>query len=296
LFLAAGLAYSGVQTAVGCFHLWASDPDLFTHFEVGASEIGRTIGALPAGERVYLSPVPADHPTVVLYSDRRLGVQGYQGRFCTVAVDRAPQGASYVIAHHDDRRSLGVLAALYPQSRIEDSSVLHYGEPYFSVLRVPAGTAPAISPVSRTEVTWSAPGGTIELVGYDLDRTAYRPGEQIGLTVYWRTTAEVGLSTDYSVFVQLLGPENPATGGPLWAQDDSEPCRRGYPTSAWNTDEIVIDAYALTVPEQAPEDTYRIVAGFYEWATMVRLPVLDDGGTVVGDYAELLSLSVAASP
>jgi hypothetical protein len=288
------LVYSGVQTTAGYFRLWAGDPDLFTHFEVGPSEIGRAIGALPAEERVYLSPVPVDHPSIALYSGRRPGVQGYQGRFCTVAVDRAAQDTSYLIAHHDDRVSLSRLAVLYPQSEAVASDALHYGQPFYTTVRVPAGAAPAIVPQHTREVNWGAPGATIQLRGYDLDLPVYRPGERVGLTVYWRTTG--ALAIDYTVFVHLLGPDNPATGGPLWTQDDSEPCRRGYPTSAWNTDEIVIDAYALEVPETAPAGEYRIAIGLYEWQTMRRLPVLDDAGQAVGDHVVLGALRVTASP
>jgi len=238
--------------------------------------------------------VPVDHPSVALYSGRRPGVRGYQGRFCTVAVDRAAQDTSYLIARHDDRESLARLAALYPQSQAVGAGALHYGEPFFSAFRVPAGTAPEIVPQHVTEVRWGAPEAAIQLWGYDLDQPSYRPGEQVRLTVYWRTAGPTAI--DYSVFVHLLGPDNPATGGPLWAQDDSEPCRRGYPTSAWAGDEVVIDAYGFTVPESAPAGDYQIVVGFYEWQTMTRLPVLDEAGQMDGDQAVLGPLRVTAHP
>jgi hypothetical protein len=221
-------------------------------------------------------------------------VHGYQGRFCTVAVDRAPQDTTYVIAHHDDRESLSRLAALYPQSRVLPAGTLHYGEPYFSTVRVPAETAPEIAPQQVSEAQWRAPEATLQLWGYDLNKAEYKPGDQVGLTAYWRTAGSPAL--DYTVFVQLLGPENTATGGPLWTQDDSEPCRKGYPTSAWSEHETIIDHFALTVPENAPAGTYQIVVGFYEWQTMQRLPVLDDAGQVVGDHVLLASLQVEAAP
>lgn len=295
LLIGGGLVYSGVQTAYGYFDLWAKDPNLFTHFEVGPSEIGRYVGALPAGERVYLSPVPVDHPSVALYSGRRPGVQGFQGRFCSVAVDRASQDTTYVIAHHDDRESLPRLSTLYPGSQAVGQGAPHYGQPFFSTLRVPAGTAPAIAPQHIPAIEWRAPDATIQLWGYDLDQASYKPGERVGLTIYWRAP-EGPPAADYTVFVHLLGPDNPATGGPLWAQDDSEPCRRGYPTSSWSANEIIVDGYALEIPPNAPEDEYRIAIGLYEWQTMQRLPVLDETGQVVGDHAELLSLRVMAGP
>jgi hypothetical protein len=292
--IGAGLAYSAAQTTRGYFHVWAEDPDLFTHFEVGPAEMGLAIGSLPPGERVYLSPTPVDHPTVMLYSGRRPGVQGYQGRFCTVAVDRAPHDTTYLIAHHDDKQSLPRLAALYPKSQAVGQGALHYGQPFYSAVRVPAGTAPAVMPQVEREVDWAAPEARIQLAGYDLDQATYRPGEHITLTAYWRANGT--LAKDYSVFVHLLGPGDAATSGPPWAQDDSEPCRRGYPTSAWAAHEIVIDPYALAIPQDAPAGEYRIAIGLYEWQTMTRLPVLDEAGNVAGDYTILGSVRVEAAP
>jgi hypothetical protein len=211
-----------------------------------------------------------------------------------VAVDRALQDTTYVIAKNDDRESLPRLATLYPGSQAVNRGALHYGQPYFATVRVPAGTAPAVTPQKASGLKWDAPGAEIQLWGYDLGQASHRPGERIDLKIYWRATGTP--AKDYTVFVHLLGPENPATGGPLWTQDDSEPCRRGYPTSAWTAHEIVIDGYALEIPESAPAGEYQIAIGLYEWQTMLRVPVLDEAGHAAGDHGELVSLRVEASP
>jgi hypothetical protein len=78
----------------------------------------------------------------------------------------------------------------------------------------------------------------------------------------------------YTVFTHLLGPHNPATEGPLWAQDDSEPCRGLYPTTSWQAGEIIIDHFTLSVPAGAPPGSYELSTGFYDVWTMERLPVL----------------------
>ena len=78
---------------------------------------------------------------------------------------------------------------------------------------------------------------------------------------------------NYTAFVHLLGPTNPATGGPLWAQDDSEPCRTFYPTSIWDAGEIVIDTFTLELPQDIPPGQYTLHTGFYELRTLERLPV-----------------------
>jgi len=292
LLIGGGLLYSGVQTYYQYFRLWPQDPDLFTHFETGPSAIGRYLADLPPGEHAYLSPVPVDHHSVALNSRRRSDVKSYQGKFCFVAVDRAGQDATYIIAPAEDRQSLPLLESTYPQAKVIGEGPLHYGQPYFLALRVPAGSAAQFSPDYLKPAEWGAPEAAIQLLGFDLDRSSYRPGERLPLTLYYRTTGP--LETDYSVFVHLLGPDNPATGGPLWAQDDSEPCRRSYPTSAWAPDETIVDHFSVTIPDGAPAGAYQITMGIYEWQTLQRLPVLDASGQPVADRFFLTQVQVAA--
>jgi len=286
VLLAIGLAYSGVRTYRDYFLLWSSDPDLFTHFETGQSAIGRYIRDLPSEERIYLSPVPADHHSVVLNSGRRSGYKSYQGRFCMVVPQRAAQDTTYVIVPADDKTSMGLLETYLPQGSVVAEGPLHYNLPYYLAYRVPAGSEAQIRPQRPIDASW----GAIALLGYDLDAQAYGPGETIHITLYHLAQGE--MNVDYTVFVHLLGPTNPASGTPLWAQDDSEPCRQGYPTSIWEAGEIVIDRVALTIPGDAPAGTYQLAMGFYDWRTMIRLPMLGSGGEVVGDHAVLGEVTV----
>jgi hypothetical protein len=297
LLLGAGFLYSGVQAYRHYFYVWASDVNMFTHFETGKSAIGRYIKDRPPEERIYLSPVPVDHHIVALNSMRRPGVRSYIGRFCFVAVDGAPTETTYVIVPAEDKNSLPLLKAYLPQGRIADEGPLHYDLPYFLAYRVPAGTRAQIVPGHVREVEWveGDSGLRLRLLGYDLDKRTFEPGETLDLTLYYGIAGKAEadrLAGDYTVFVHLLGPFNAATGGPLWAQDDSEPCRRSYRTSAWRPNEIVVDRYAMAIPPDAPPGEYEIEVGFYCWDTLVRLPVLDAAGQAAGDHLILTTVSV----
>jgi hypothetical protein len=212
-----------------------------------------------------------------------------------------------VIVPAEDVNSLPMLETYLPQGQIVDQGPLHYGLPYFLVYRVPAGARAQIAPGHVQRVEWSEGDehARFQLWGYDLDKTTFAPGEVIHVTLYYGVAdpaaggqSAVGQSAadqpagDYTGFVHLLGPLNPATGGPLWAQDDSEPCRRSYRTSAWRSHEIVLDRYAMTVPLDAPAGEYEIEMGFYRWDTLVRLPVLDDSGQPAGDHVILAQVTV----
>ena len=152
--LGAGFLYSGVQAYRHYFIVWASDINLFTHFETGKSAIGRYIKDLPPEERIYLSPVPVDHHSVAVNSERRAGVKSYHGKLCFVAVDGLPADATYVIVPAEDKNSLPLLQALLPQGQVTDQGPLHYGLPYFLAYRVPAGARAQTAPMHVREDEW----------------------------------------------------------------------------------------------------------------------------------------------
>ncbi|UCC62708.1 MAG: glycosyltransferase family 39 protein [Anaerolineae bacterium] len=287
IVIGAGLIFSGALTYRDYFLVWGQDPDLFTHFDAGPDAVGRYIEKLPSDERIYLSPVPPQHPSVVLNSKGRPGTRGYNGRVCLVLPRHAAHNTTYIIVPRDDKNSLGRLREFFPQGGVADEGPLHYQKPYFLAYRVPAGTEAQLEPAYPVEANW---GDKIGLLGYDLDASTYEAGETIHLVLYTQALDE--METNYTVFTHLLGPYNPATSGPLWSQDDSEPCRRGYPTSSWDAGEIVADTYSLSIPAETPEGDYQLEMGFYEWPALERLPVLDAAGQVVADNVILGQLHV----
>jgi 4-amino-4-deoxy-L-arabinose transferase-like glycosyltransferase len=282
-FILAGFISSGVATFRDYFVSWASNPDLFTYFEVGVSAIGAYIKTLPPGELVYVSPDPPQHPGIQFNSGLRDGVRGYNGRVCLVMPAQSSAGTTFIIAPGKDKHSLDLLQRYLPQGKIVAEGPLHYNQPYFLAYHVPAGAIARLEPVYPVQVDF---GTQIQLVGYDLDLLTYRPGETIHLNVYYQALQP--MMTNYTVFTHLLGPYNPNTQGPLWSQDDSEPCRGGYATSLWAMDEIVADRFELPIPIDAPPGEYELTMGFYSLLTMERLPVQD------GSHADDGAVSLAS--
>jgi hypothetical protein len=113
----------------------------------------------------------------------------------------------------------------------------------------------------------------IEFLGYDLSRPRARPGGDLTVTLYWRAPSSV--ERPYTVFVQLIGPHNPATGNPLWGQHDSPPVDGTFPTDRWPADLIVRDRHTLTVDPAAQPGAYQLIAGMYDPATGERLAIPD---------------------
>lgn len=103
------------------------------------------------------------------------------------------------------------------------------------------------------------------------------PGEVLPLHLRWQATRPP--TTDYTVFVQLLGPDGVIT------QQDSWPQAGFAPTSTWQADTIVDDRRALLLPPMLPPGDYSLIAGLYD-ATGQRLPLATGGdfiplGTIV---------------
>jgi hypothetical protein len=98
------------------------------------------------------------------------------------------------------------------------------GGSYAVAYRVPPGSVAAVEPQHPLTVNLD---GKVRLLGYDLKAEPYKPGEVIGLTLYWQALTAV--EKDYTVFTHLLGSYNPLTNGPLWGGQDSRPGGGTYP-------------------------------------------------------------------
>ncbi|MBN1874703.1 MAG: glycosyltransferase family 39 protein [Anaerolineae bacterium] len=270
-----GFLYSGAVTYRDYFVLWANDPNLFVHFEVGVSKIGDYIRMLPPDEYIYLSPDLPDHPGIRLHSQLREGVRGYNGRVCLVTPVQTSAPTTYIIVPGKDRDGISRLHALYPQGNVVYEGPRHYGDPYFLAYQVPAHSTAEIAPGHSVDVQWAEP---LQLLGYDTGEANpqsphYQPGDTVSLRLYFQANGPIQMA--YTVFLHLTGETvNPQSGTTLWAQDDSQPCRGFYPTTVWDTGEIIIDTFTLTLPPDTPAGDYTLKIGAYNWTTMERLPVL----------------------
>jgi 4-amino-4-deoxy-L-arabinose transferase-like glycosyltransferase len=127
----------------------------------------------------------------------------------------------------------------------------------------------------RTAEQHTLDQGQIEFLGYTIQPQAQvRAGRQLTIDLFWQ--ANTSLDRDYTVFVHLLGPYNPKTGGPVWAQDDSFPALDGHPTSRWHAGQIVPDRHVIHIAPDTPAGFYQIEVGLYDASTGNRLPIDDE--------------------
>jgi hypothetical protein len=124
----------------------------------------------------------------------------------------------------------------------------------------------------RSHTRWN---DSITLLGYNLSVVPLTGGGQIQTLLYWQ--GERPLSTDYTVFVHLLGSD-----GSLLAQHDEMPGDGDRPTSTWQPGEVVADLHTLVFDALTLSD-YHLVVGLYDPSSGQRLPVIAEDGTVLGD-------------
>ncbi len=76
------------------------------------------------------------------------------------------------------------------------------------------------------------------------------------------------MTKDYTVFTHLV-----AADGRIVAQQDNQPGEGRYPTSIWDTGEIVVDRYHLSIAPDAPDGEHHLEVGMYLLSTLERLKV-----------------------
>ncbi len=110
-------------------------------------------------------------------------------------------------------------------------------------------------------------GGEIRLLGYDMQLDE----DVVTLTLWWQ--AATSPTEDYKRFVHLYDP----TTENIVAQDDAMPRAWAYPTTWWVVDEVVSETVTLDMSAASPGD-YRLGVGWYDPATLDRLPATDAAG------------------
>ena len=93
----------------------------------------------------------------------------------------------------------------------------------------------------------------------------------VTLTLWWQ--AATSPTEDYKRFVHLYDP----TTENIVAQDDAMPRAWAYPTTWWVVDEVVSETVTLDMSAASPGD-YRLGVGWYDPATLDRLPATDAAG------------------
>ncbi len=144
-------------------------------------------------------------------------------------------------------------------------------------------------------------GEFASMVGYEVypppvrDTILLQAGERLRLILYWTPFARARV--DNTVFVHLEGAVNPATGTPLWAQDDHPPQGGRAPTSQWHVwpaGTLLRDVFTLDLKD-VPPGGYVLRIGMYSPRTGARVEMRDAETGQSGDSINLFEVIVLSS-
>ena len=124
-------------------------------------------------------------------------------------------------------------------------------------------TGPAVTGEAENATNLVLDDGLV-LVGYDVDPLAPSAGGELRVSLYWRV--ERTLDRDYHTYVHLIDE-----GGQPIAQSDHRPGQEYYPSSMWAPGEILLDLHVLPIPAETQAGKVRLVAGAYEYPSLVPL-------------------------
>ena len=110
----------------------------------------------------------------------------------------------------------------------------------------------------------------IRLLGYDLSPDEAAPGDEVELTLFWRSLSD-DIAAISSVFVHLVDDSDD-----IVAQTDGIPLGGFRPTTSWREGEVLVDTRTLSLPAGAA-GFHRLWIGFYDPETGIRLPVSSNG-------------------
>jgi len=130
----------------------------------------------------------------------------------------------------------------------------------------------------------------IQLLGYHLPRTTWRPGETLTLRLYW--LAQHTPDRNYKVFVHLVTPDDSARV----AQSDNAPNLGFRPTTRWSPGELIIDEQQLQLDSAMPPGKYRLLVGMYRPEDVTNLVVRSAPATLPGDRLDLGEITITAEP
>ncbi|MFN2286602.1 MAG: hypothetical protein ACK2UQ_19455, partial [Anaerolineae bacterium] len=126
----------------------------------------------------------------------------------------------------------------------------------------------------------------VVFAAYEAPETAVT-GTNLEVWLVWWLRNLPPSGIDYHFTVQLLD-EN----GGLSAQDD----HAGFPADYWQTGDLVLSHFAISIPAEIEVGSYQLRAGMYSFPDIASVPVVDPQGTPVDDGVTLGTLAITATP
>lgn len=129
--------------------------------------------------------------------------------------------------------------------------------PLATVGVVPVPLPPLVEELAIPQPKEMALGTGLKLLGLTPPNSPLRPGERVGLDLFWEATAEK--RGDYRLSLELK-----STTGQVVASLEVPPAGVSYPTDHWPVGERIRQRYELLVPATTPPGTYDLTVSLVD--------------------------------
>lgn len=179
-----------------------------------------------------------------------------------------------------DEHALGAVLGLIDVAG-DLETLIHVGEPNDEMRAVPRPTDLELVPGLR-------------LLGYGLREHKSHWQAWLRLRLWWQ--APQGMDEGFKVSARLVD-----AGGHIVAAADAEPVSGAYPSTAWRSGEVVVDAYEIPLPAGLPPGQYTPLIIVYEAPAgaergRVELPPVHLSGNTARPPRRALEASMARTP
>lgn len=287
------MAISGGWACWDYFARFAPNPMAYYHYDQDKVDVAAFLQQESEENTLYLAPLWAHHPTVSLLT-RDIDIRSVDTNAAIVfPLREGGKGVLYAFPPEQEADAARVEAewgewgkgnVVYdPQGRV----LLHLfhisadhrplmGEG--SAFVAGAGFAPGTLEGNQVQF-----GPSIRLLGYNVSTDpSDRPELQI--TMAWEALGTT--DRDYTAFVHLTDEHRQR-----WGQVDNWPGRGSYPTSGWQTGDVIVDRYTMPVDPCLSLGRHWLEVGWYDLTTGERLRT--PGG---GLSARLGTVDIASAP
>jgi 4-amino-4-deoxy-L-arabinose transferase-like glycosyltransferase len=130
-----------------------------------------------------------------------------------------------------------------------------------------AAVPPAAASLGIPNPLQARVGDPFTFLGYDVGQRVLNPGQSAHVSLYWQAMARP--DRDYLVSTYLVDEE-----GKVWPQSSRQALDGDYPTSLWETGQVVRDRFDLVIDPETPRAMYELRVGLYDKETRSYLPVV----------------------
>jgi 4-amino-4-deoxy-L-arabinose transferase-like glycosyltransferase len=244
------------------FTVWAENSEVSDIYRADLSAVARYLEQSVGDEVICMSASFAadlDQQILNYMLGEQRAIRWFNGQQALVF----PQSSSRVLYIFPATGPLGedLAARFFADPQMEDPYLDPRGEPLFVAYRLSQGEVHRLREVEPEHPLAVQLGDRAELLGYDLPSTL-EAGSQVRLLLYWRVSQPIRPDLLYAFFAHVVD-----TRQYVWAQSDT----LGYPVSSWIEGDVVVQAFDLGIPSDAPPLEYEVKMGMYDLVTGVRL-------------------------